>query len=89
MNKFYNLNNNRNLNKRKNTYVCDMIKNATSNNNNLSNYADELKHSNSDKTDQYTEIYNKRKETLEKLNKSDGDRDKDFYEKNLEWKKKL
>jgi len=66
-----------------------MIKNATSNNNNLSNYADELKHSNSDKTDQYTEIYNKRKETLEKLNKSDGDRDKDFYEKNLEWKKKL
>lgn len=70
-----------------------MIKNANANlNNNVINYnniVEDTKQSNSDKISQYTEIYNKRKETLEKLNKSNIDKDKDFYEKNMEWRKRL
>jgi len=68
-----------------------MIKNANANqsNNNYISNVEDTKHSNSDKISQYTELYNKRKETLEKLNKSNMDKEKDFYEKNLDWKKKL
>ncbi len=74
---------------RSNQYVSNLIKNANLNNNNYTINVEDTKQSNSDKISQYTELYNKRKETLEKLNKSNLDKDKDFYEKNMEWKKKL
>lgn len=68
-----------------------MIRNADTNlnNNNYTNNVEDTKQSNSEKISQYTELYNKRRETLEKLNKSNMDKDRDFYEKNIEWKKKL
>ena len=73
--------------------MSNLIRNANANinnqNNNYTNNVEDTKQSNSDKISQYTEIYNKRRETLEKLNKSNIDKDKNFYEKNIEWKKKL
>ena len=38
---------------------------------------------------QYQEIYSKRKETLDKINRSTLENEKDFYRKNVEWKKKM
>ena len=51
--------------------------------------SEDTKLNNLDKTQQYNEIYLKRKETLEKINKSIKEKDYNFYEKNLEWKKKM
>ena len=49
----------------------------------------ELRNLQSEKTEQYQELYNKRKETLDKINKSTLENEKDFYRKNVEWKKKM
>lgn len=51
--------------------------------------SEDTKLNNVDKTQQYHEIYLKRRETLEKMNKSMQEKEKSFYEKNVEWKKKM
>jgi hypothetical protein len=49
----------------------------------------ELKNLQTEKTQQYQEIYNKRTETLDRINKSTTENEKDFYRKNIEWRKKM